>query len=141
LGNNFLFMKENDKLLTLLASYLGDACPEVRGQAKNGFLELTQAIMGKNDLERLLQRFLSEVHYKKVKDFLDNNQYQAENNTGGFQPQSDFLITNAAHPGNAKITKVTGAAAAKAKAASLNSGGQLRSSALGSATSVRGMNS
>jgi hypothetical protein len=31
LGNNFLFMKENDKLLTLLASYLGDACPEVRG--------------------------------------------------------------------------------------------------------------
>ena len=78
MGNNFLFMKENDKLLTLLASYLGDACPEVRGQAKNGFLELTQAIMGKNDLERLLQRFLSEVHYKKVKDFLDNNQYQAE---------------------------------------------------------------
>ena len=137
-------MKENDKLLTLLASYLGDACPEVRGHAKNGFLELTQAIMGKNDLERLLQRFLSEVHYKKVKDFLDNNQYlQAENNTGGFQQQhqqSDFLITNAAHPGNAKITKVTGAAAAKAKAASLNAGGQLRSSALGSATSVRGNN-
>lgn len=97
--------------------------------------------MGKNDLEKLLQRFLSEVHYKKVKDFLDNNQYQVENNTGGFQLQSDFLITNAAHPGNAKITKVTGAAAAKAKAASLNSGGQLRSSALGSATSVRGMNS
>lgn len=134
-------MKENDKLLTLLASYLGDACPEVRGYAKNGFLELTQAIMGKNDLERLLQRFLSEVHYKKVKDFLENNHYQAENNTGGFQQQSDFLITNAAHPGNAKITKVTGAAAAKAKAASLNSGGQLRSSVLGSATSVRGNNS
>lgn len=140
MGNNFLFMKENDKLLTLLASYLGDACPEVRGYAKNGFLELTQAIMGKNDLERLLQRFLSEVHYKKVKDFLDNTQYQAENNTCGFQ-QSDFLITNAANPANAKITKVTGAAAAKAKAASLNSGGQLRSSALGSATSVRGNNS
>jgi len=47
-------MKENDKLLSLMANYLGDACPEVRAQAKSGFIDLSQAIMGKNDLERLL---------------------------------------------------------------------------------------
>ncbi len=47
-------MKENDKLIILLATYLGDACPEVRATAKNGFIEMIQAIMGKNDLERLL---------------------------------------------------------------------------------------
>jgi hypothetical protein len=34
-------MKDNDKLLQLLATYLGDACPEVRANAKNGFVELT----------------------------------------------------------------------------------------------------
>jgi hypothetical protein len=53
-GNNLLFLKENDKLLSLLATYLGDACPEVRATAKSGFCELSQAILGKNDLERLL---------------------------------------------------------------------------------------
>ena len=47
-------MKDNDKLLCLMATYLGDACPEVRHQAKNGFIDLSQAIMGKNDLERLI---------------------------------------------------------------------------------------
>lgn len=60
LGNNLLFFKENDKLIGLLATYLGDACPEVRDTAKSGFAELFQAIMGKNDLERLLQRVLNE---------------------------------------------------------------------------------
>lgn len=30
--------------------------------------------MGKNDLERLLQRVLNEAQYKKVKDFLDKEQ-------------------------------------------------------------------
>jgi hypothetical protein len=54
LGNNLLFMKDNDKLVTLLSHYLSDACPEVRTTAKSGFLSLTQAIMGKNDLEKLL---------------------------------------------------------------------------------------
>lgn len=54
LGNNLLFLKENDKLITLLAVYLGDACPEVRATAKSAFSELAQAIMGKNDLEKLL---------------------------------------------------------------------------------------
>jgi hypothetical protein len=63
-----LFLKENDKLLNLLANYLGDACPEVRTLAKTGFQELSSAILGKHDLERLLQRSLPESLYKKVKD-------------------------------------------------------------------------
>lgn len=71
LGNNLLFLKENDKLINLLAVYLGDACPEVRTTAKSAFTEINQAIMGKNDLERLLQRVLNETQYKKVKDYLD----------------------------------------------------------------------
>lgn len=50
---------------------MGDACPEVRATAKNGLLELSQAIMGENDLEKLLQRVLNETQYKKVKEFLD----------------------------------------------------------------------
>jgi hypothetical protein len=54
LGNNLLFLKENDKLINLLAVYLGDACPEVRTIAKSAWSELAQAIMGENDLERLL---------------------------------------------------------------------------------------
>ena len=61
LGNNLLFLKENDKLLNLLAVYLSDACPEVRATAKSAFSEMNQAIMGKNDLERLLQRVLNEA--------------------------------------------------------------------------------
>jgi hypothetical protein len=47
-------LKENDKLIQVLASYLSDACPEVRTTAKSALSELTQAIMGKNDLEKLL---------------------------------------------------------------------------------------
>ncbi len=54
LGNNLLFMKENDKVVSLLAQYLGDACPEVRANAKSGFAVMSMVIMGKNDMERLL---------------------------------------------------------------------------------------
>jgi hypothetical protein len=92
-----LFLKENDKLLTLMASYLGDACPEVRATAKSGFIELTQAILGKNDLEKLLQRVLNEVHYKKVRDFLDSHQLDNSGANVGVSgsSQADFLITNA----------------------------------------------
>ena len=32
---------------------------------------MSQAVMGKNDLEKLLQRVLNEVQYKKVRGFLD----------------------------------------------------------------------
>ena len=32
---------------------------------------MSHAVMGKNDLEKLLQRVLNEVQYKKVRGFLD----------------------------------------------------------------------
>jgi len=32
---------------------------------------MSQAIMGQNELEKLLQRVLNEVQYRKVKEFLD----------------------------------------------------------------------
>ena len=32
---------------------------------------MSRAIMGQNELEKLLQRVLNEVHYKKVREFLD----------------------------------------------------------------------
>lgn len=41
LGNNVLFFKDSDKLINQLATYLSDACPDVRNNAKNGFLELS----------------------------------------------------------------------------------------------------
>lgn len=99
LGNNLLFFKENDKLINLLATYLSDACPEVRATARSGLMELQSAIMGKNDLERLLQRVLNETQYKKVKDFLDKEQsdYNQSYQPGGSSTQADFLITNAHH--------------------------------------------
>jgi hypothetical protein len=71
LGNNILFFKENDKLLIKLAKYLQDASQDVRQQAKIAFVSMSQAIMGQNELEKLLQRVLNEVQYKKVKEFLD----------------------------------------------------------------------
>lgn len=71
LGNNLLFFRENDKLLVMLANYLQDANQEVRQQAKTAFVSMSQAIMGQNELEKLLQRVLNEVQYRKVKEFLD----------------------------------------------------------------------
>jgi hypothetical protein len=41
LGNNILFFKDSDKLITLLANYLTDACQEVRNSAKTAFIELS----------------------------------------------------------------------------------------------------
>lgn len=49
---------------------------------------MSQAIMGQNELERLLQRVLNEAQYKKVKEMLDKEQVPSA--TGG---QLDFVIT------------------------------------------------
>ena len=54
LGNNILFFKDNDKLLSFLAVYLCDASQEVRNIAKRGFQTLSAEIMSQNDLEKLL---------------------------------------------------------------------------------------
>jgi hypothetical protein len=71
LGNNILFFKDSDKLIGSLANFMSDACQEVRNIAKQAFIQLSKSIMGQNDLEKLLQRVLNEVQYKKVRDFLD----------------------------------------------------------------------
>jgi len=73
--------------------YLSDACQEVRQIAKSSFLELSQSIMGQNDLEKLLQRVLSEQLYKKVRDFLEKEPIHP--GIQSYQPQSDLVITNA----------------------------------------------
>jgi len=73
-----------------LANYIGDAWQDVRNGAKRAFVNMSQSIMGKNDLERLLQRVLNENQYKKVRHYLDsepaNYDYQ--------QSQANFVITN-----------------------------------------------
>ena len=61
MGNNILFFKDSDKLISQLANYLKDANQDVREYAKRAFLTMSHAIMGQNDLERLLQRVLNEV--------------------------------------------------------------------------------
>lgn len=71
LGNNILFFKDSDRLVCQLANYMSDACQEVRNTAKQGFLTMSRAIMGQNDLERLLNRVLNESQYKRVKGYLD----------------------------------------------------------------------
>ena len=71
LGNNILFFKDSDKLIGQLANYLKDACQEVRSSSKRAFVSLSSAIMGQNDLEKLLLRVLNEEQYKKVRSFLD----------------------------------------------------------------------
>jgi hypothetical protein len=60
LGNNILFFKDADKLICQLARYMADQCQDVRAAAKRAFVILSQSIMGKNDLERLLMRVLNE---------------------------------------------------------------------------------
>eukprot|EP00347_Sterkiella_histriomuscorum_P009023 403342823 len=92
LGNSILFFKDNDKLLSQVANYLSDACPEVRLIAKQSFIDLSQSIMGYNDREKLLQRVLNEVQLKKVKDLLDKEPAYLSNNG---QLQNDFVIINA----------------------------------------------
>ena len=76
----------------MLANYLQDANQEVRQQAKIGFVTMSQAIMGQNELEKLLQRVLNEVQYRKVKEFLDKEPTHLIANQGA---QIDFVITNA----------------------------------------------
>ena len=71
LGNNILFFKDSDKLIGQLANYLKDACQDVRSSSKRAFVSLSNAIMGQNDLEKLLLRVLNEEQYKKVRSFLD----------------------------------------------------------------------
>ena len=71
LGNNILFFKDSDKLIGQLANYIKDACQEVRASSKRAFVSLSNAIMGQNDLEKLLLRVLNEEQYKKVRSFLD----------------------------------------------------------------------
>lgn len=48
--------------------------------------------MGQNELEKLLQRVLNEVQYRKVKEFLDKEPTHLIANQGS---QIDFVITNA----------------------------------------------
>lgn len=102
LGNNILFFKENDKLLIQLAKYLQDASQDVRQQAKIAFVLMSQAIMGQNELERLLQRVLNEVQYKKVKEFLDKEPTHLVANQGS---QIDFVITNANNQNQQMLSK------------------------------------
>ena len=94
LGNNILFFKENDKLLVFLANYLFDASQDVRQAAKVAFVSMSRAIMGQNELEKLLQRVLNEVQYKKVKEYLDKEPTHLIVNQGS---QRDFVITTAAN--------------------------------------------
>lgn len=54
MGNNILRFKDNDKLICQLANYIKDACQDVRTYAKQAFLTMSQAVMGQNDLEKLL---------------------------------------------------------------------------------------
>ncbi len=56
------------------------------------FVAMSQAIMGENELEKLLQRVLNEVQYKKVKEYLDKEPSHLMQNMGS---QIDFVITNA----------------------------------------------
>ena len=51
---------------------------------------MSQAIMGQNDLEKLLQRVLNEVQYRKVKEFLDKEPTHLV-----AKEQIDFVITKA----------------------------------------------
>jgi len=39
---------------------MSDACQEVRNSSKRAFLSMSHAIMGQNDLEKLLLRVLNE---------------------------------------------------------------------------------
>ena len=50
--------------------------------------------MGQNELEKLLQRVLNEVQYKKVKEYLDKEPTHLMANQGS---QIDFVITTAAN--------------------------------------------
>ena len=78
LGNNILFFKDSDKLIGQLANYLKDACQEVRASSKRAFVSLQNAVMGQNDLEKLLLRVLNEQQYKEVRRFLDQEPHQLD---------------------------------------------------------------
>ena len=46
---------------------------------------MSHSVLGQNDFEKLLQRVLNEVQYKKVRSFLD---HEAQNQTGEFAHHS-----------------------------------------------------
>jgi hypothetical protein len=74
----------------------------LRQQAKIAFVSMSQAIMGQNELEKLLQRVLNEVQYKKVKEFLDKEPTHLIANQGS---QIDFVITNANNQNQQMLSK------------------------------------
>lgn len=70
----------------------------MRTYAKRAFVLMSHAVMGQNDFEKLLQRVLNEVQYKKVRGFLDT---EAQTLSSEFfseisgQRQNDFVIKTA----------------------------------------------
>jgi hypothetical protein len=63
---------------------------------------MSSAIMDQNEFEKLLQRVLNEVQYKKVKDFLERESTHQLNPQGS---QVDFFITNANSSVNQVMSK------------------------------------
>lgn len=72
--------------------------------AKRAFVLMSHAVMGQNDLEKLLQRVLNEVQYKKVRGFLDTEAQTLSSeifSNIGAHRQADFVIKTAKNKGQA----------------------------------------
>lgn len=87
--------------------------------------------MSKNDLERLLQRVLTEANYKKVKDLLEREPSIPQNH--------DFVITNANTHYQQQANKKSNPRVppGKLRTASLNKAGNKQNALNGSRTELQ----
>lgn len=67
----FTSLKDHDKLLQSLVSFMFDGNNEVRTSAKTVFLNLHNEIMDKGELEKVLLRVLNDQNYQKVQLILE----------------------------------------------------------------------
>ena len=69
-----------------------DANQEVRNTAKQGFQSLKSSIMDSYDWEKLLQRVLTDVQYKNVRDVVDKDLNCSTQNQ--YNSNNDLMIKN-----------------------------------------------
>lgn len=64
-------IKDLDKIITLLAGYLSDAGQEVRANSRAALLALKGAYGLEGEFDRMVERTLSEIMARKVKEIMD----------------------------------------------------------------------
>lgn len=99
-GSRFTAMKDHDKLLSSLVSFMFDGANEVRTVAKGVFLMLINEFFDRSEIDRLLFRVLPDQQYQKVQLLLEKE------TRGGKETISTTMTTSMKKPPFGTYTKL-----------------------------------